>query len=186
MPDREVNSTTFMTLPNLVSCSRVALIPAFGWAIVNNNAALSIGLFSVVVMSDILDGIIARRTGQETRLGTLLDHGADATFIVSVTALFAWLGLLPWLLPPLIALAFIQYVLDSHVFTGANLRPSLVGRWNGIAYFVFTGGAIFVHHFSTDPGVVLVLRGCGWLLAGTTVVSIAQRAIHFMRTRSGL
>jgi cardiolipin synthase len=179
--DRCINFLTFVTLPNLVSCSRFALIPAIGWSIVNDIATLSFGLFLVVVVSDFLDGIIARRTGQETRLGTLLDHGADATFVVSITAIFAWIGLLPWLLPPLIALAFLQYILDSHVFAGATLRPSVIGRWNGIAYFVITGCAIFVHHFSTDAALTTALMICGWLLVGTTIVSITERAIHLIR-----
>ncbi len=183
MTDRGVNVLTILTLPNIVSCSRVAVIPAIGWSIVNHLAVLSIGLFFVVVMSDFLDGIIARRTGQETRLGTLLDHGADATFVVSISAFFAWLGLLPWVLPPLIAIAFLQYMLDSHVFTGANLRPSTIGRWNGIAYFIITGCAICVHHFSTGTALSTALFVSGWLLAGTTVISITERAIHLTRAR---
>ena len=97
MTDRCANLIAVATLPNLVSCVRFALIPAVGWSIVNDLAMLSIGLFLVVVVSDFLDGIIARRSGQETRLGTLLDHGADATFVISITAVFAWLGLLPCL-----------------------------------------------------------------------------------------
>lgn len=183
MTNREANSTKFLTLPNLVSCSRIVLIPAIGWTILNKHAALTIGLFVVVIVSDILDGIIARRTRQETRLGTLLDHGADAIFVVCITALFAWLGLLPWVLPPLIGFAFIQYALDSQVFTGAKLRPSSIGRWNGIAYFVVTGCAIFVHHFSSGAVFVSLLVSCGWLLAGTTAISILQRALHLLAAR---
>ena len=183
MTDRWVNLLTLATLPNLVSCSRFALIPAIGWSIVNDVAMLSIGLFLVVVVSDFLDGIIARRSGQETRLGTLLDHGADATFVISITAVFAWLGLLPWLLPPLIAFAFLQYTLDSRLFTGASLRPSGIGRWNGIAYFIITGCAIFVHHFSIGTALRTALMICGWLLVVTTIVSITERAMHLIRVR---
>lgn len=184
MTTRDVNATTIFTLPNLVSCSRVALIPAILWTILNNHATLTIGLFLVVVVSDIVDGIIARRTRQETRLGTLIDHGADAMFVLCVTALFAWLGLLPWVLPPLIGIAFIQYALDSHVFTEAVLRPSSIGRWNGIAYFVVTGFAITVHHFAPATVLAPVLVGCGWLLAATTTISIAQRALYILSSRS--
>ncbi len=186
MNTREVNAITIFTLPNLVSCSRVALIPVILWTIINNYAALTVGLFLAVVASDIVDGVIARNTGQETRLGTLIDHGADALFVVCVTALFSWLGLIPWMLPPLIGIAFIQYALDSHVFAGAVLRPSSIGRWNGIAYFVVTGGAIFIHHFSSDPAFAMALTGCGWLLVLSTLISIAQRARHFLSARSRL
>ena len=180
MTIREVDATPFLTLPNLVSCSRVALIPAICWTIINNHAALTIGVFMLIVASDILDGIIARRTQQETRLGTFVDHGADAFFVVSITTLFAWIGLLPWILPPLIGFAFIQYALDSRVFTGAALRPSSIGRWNGIAYFAITGFAIIVHHASFALDLMPTLTVCGWLVAGTTAISITQRALFIL------
>jgi cardiolipin synthase len=179
----EINKSAVVTLPNIVSLSRVALTPVMIWAILNDHGAVAIGLFVIVVTSDILDGFIARQTGQETRLGTLLDHGADATFVVSVTGLCAYLGLLPPLLPALIAIAFMQYVLDSHVFAGASLRPSVIGRWNGIAYFVASGSAIVVYHYARDPAIVAALRTFGWLLVATTVFSIAQRIIHLVQTR---
>ncbi len=181
----ERKNSTLVTLPNTVSVSRVALTPVMVWAILEDRGTVAIGIFCLVVTSDMLDGFIARRMGQETRLGTLLDHGADATFVVSVTGLCAYLGLLPLVLPVLIAIAFIQYVLDSHVFTGASLRPSIIGRWNGIAYFVAAGIAIVVHHYLSVPGIVSALRVFGWLLVATTVFSIAQRATHLVRIRRG-
>jgi len=179
----EFKKPVLVTLPNVVSLSRVALTPVIVWAILDERGALALGLFCLVVMSDMLDGFIARWMGQETRLGTLLDHGADATFVVSVTGLCAYLGLLPLLLPALIAIAFIQYVLDSHVFAGASLRPSSVGRWNGIAYFLAAGSAIVVHHYVSVPGIVSALRAFGWLLVASTVFSIVQRATHLVRAR---
>lgn len=44
-------------------------------------------------------------------------------------------GEVPWPLPGLVALAFVQYVIDSRADRGARLRASVLGRWNGIAYF---------------------------------------------------
>jgi cardiolipin synthase len=181
----ERKTPTVVTLPNIVSLSRVVVTPVMVWAVLENHGVVALGLFCLVVTSDMLDGFIARRTGQETRLGTLLDHGADATFVVSVTGLCAYLGLLPPLLPALIAIAFIQYVLDSHVFAGASLRPSAIGRWNGIAYFVVAGTAIVVHHYLSAPGIVVALRAFGWLLVASTVFSIAQRTIHLAGTARG-
>jgi cardiolipin synthase (CMP-forming) len=183
MPEPESTRRSVVSLPNFVSLSRVALTPAIAWAMLNDRGALALGLFGLVVLSDLFDGFIARRIRQTTRLGTLLDHGADATFVVSVTALGAYLGLLPLILAPLIAIAFIQYVVDSRLLAGAGLRPSAVGRWNGIGYFVVSGFAIFTHHYAHEAGVLAALRIFGWLLAGTTVLSITQRTLHLVRAR---
>ena len=175
-----------LTLPNLLSISRVALVPALAWALLSGVGTVSIGLFCLVVVTDVVDGPIARRRQQTSRLGTLFDHGSDALFVAAACGLCAYLGLLPLLLPPLIALAFIQYALDSRVLAGASLRRSAIGRWNGIAYYVIVGIAIVVHHYARDPVIVSALRALGWLLVGTTLLSIALRAVHLRRAQRTL
>ena len=183
MPNIEFTRPPLLTVPNVVSLSRLAFTPAVAWAILQGRGVLALGLFALVVTSDMLDGFIARRRRQVTRVGTLLDHGADAIFVISMTALCAHLGLLPSFLSPLIALAFIQYVLDSHVLAGAGLRASVIGRWNGIAYFAAVGSAIFVHHYARGAGIVSLLWAAGCVLAATTVISITERAVHLLRRR---
>lgn len=174
---------TFLTLPHLLSLSRIALIPAIAITILNGAGAASIGLFCLVVLTDVLDGRIARRRHQTSSLGTVLDHGSDALFVTAVCALCAYLGLLPLVLPVLIAIAFIQYLFGSKALVGAGLRPSAIGRFNGIAYFVIVGGAIVVHHYARLPVMVTALRVLGWLLVATTLLSIVERAIYVRRAR---
>ena len=183
MLEPKTRRTSFPTLPHLLSLSRIALIPAIAGAILNGAGAVSIVLFCFVVASDVLDGLIARRRQQASKLGTMLDHGSDAAFVTATCALCAYLGLLPVLLAPLIALAFIQYLLDSHVLEGADLRPSGIGRLNGIAYFVIAGIAILVHHYVRVPVIISALQTLGWLLVATTLVSIVERGIHVLQAR---
>jgi phosphatidylglycerophosphate synthase len=178
-PERE--RMTLLTLPNSLSLSRVALIPAIVWATLHGAGPAAIGLFCLAVLTDVLDGLVARRRHQVSRLGTLLDHASDAVFVTALSAVWAWLGLLPPLLPVLIAFAFIQYALDSRVTEGASLRRSHIGRCNGIAYFVVAGLGMVVHHYAKDAVFVSTLRILGWLLVATTLVSMAERAIHHLR-----
>ena len=172
-----------LTLPNSLSLSRIALIPVIVWAILTGAGVVAIGIFCLVVITDVLDGLVARRSQQASRIGALLDHGSDAVFVTAVSAVYAYLGLLPPLLPLLIAIAFIQYLLDSRVLEGASFRRSPIGRCNGIAYFVVTALAIIVHLYANDAVFIAALRTLGWLLVATTLVSIAERAIHFLRAR---
>ena len=91
------------------------------------------------------------------------------------TAALAAQGQLPVALAPLIAIAFLQYAADSLLMAGRKLRASALGRWNGIGYY-----AIVALPISRDalglgwPGATLVWAA-GWLLAATTIVSIAAR-----------
>ncbi len=183
MSEPYLERVTLLTLPNSLSLSRIAFIPVIAWAILTGAGVVAIGVFCLVVVTDVLDGLIARRLQQASRIGTLLDHGSDAVFVTAVTTVCAYLGLLPPLLPLLIAIAFIQYVLDSRVLEGARFRRSRIGRCNGVAYFVVTALAIVVHHYANDAVFVSALRTLGWLLVATTLVSIAERAIHFLGAR---
>src|SRR5437016_14232167 len=67
-----------LTLPNILSLSRIFLIPVFFALIVaQGSGEAGLLLFGVVAATDWLDGWIARRTGTVTELGKLLDPLAD-------------------------------------------------------------------------------------------------------------
>ena len=73
-----------LTLPNLISFLRIALIPVFVALIVDEDTtALGIVLFGVVAATDWIDGAIARATGQVTDLGKMLDPVADRLAIAA-------------------------------------------------------------------------------------------------------
>lgn len=183
MSEPNLERMNLLTLPNSLSLSRIALIPVIAWAILAGAGEVAIGVFCFVVVTDVLDGLIARRSQQVSHIGTLLDHGSDAVFVTAVSTVCAYLGLLPPLLPLLIAIAFIQYLLDSHVLEGASFRRSRLGRCNGIAYFVVTALAVVVHHYANDAVFVSAVRTLGWLLVATTLVSIAERTVHSLHVR---
>ena len=88
------------------------------------------------------------------------------------------------LLPLLIALAFIQYTLDSRALEGQQLRASALGRWNGIFYFVFLGTPIIRSTLGWSwPGNEFILA-LGWLLLLSTSVSMADRLFALRRVRA--
>lgn len=73
-----------LTLPNLISFARIALIPAFVWLIVDRDTTFAgLALFGVVVATDWVDGAIARATGRVSELGKVLDPVADRLAIAA-------------------------------------------------------------------------------------------------------
>lgn len=73
-----------LTIPNLISLLRIALIPVFFALIVDHDTTqLGLVLFVVVVATDWLDGAIARATGQVSELGKILDPVADRLAIAA-------------------------------------------------------------------------------------------------------
>jgi len=79
------------TVPNLVSLSRLPLVAGI---VVLVDSPLRYVLFALVVLSDGIDGWLARRLDQETQLGALLDPALDKlTALALVVALFPETGL---------------------------------------------------------------------------------------------
>jgi cardiolipin synthase len=77
-------SSAIATLPNALSAARILLIPAFVWLIVDRDTtATGLVLFGVVVSTDWLDGFVARRTGQVSEVGKILDPTADRLAIAA-------------------------------------------------------------------------------------------------------
>src|SRR5262245_33612904 len=122
------------TLPNALSLLRLLLIPPLVAAIELGKPALAVACFALAVASDLLDGHLARRLSQATSFGGWIDHAVDAAFVALGLAALAGAGSVPALLPALIAIAFLQYALDSRLLSADGLRGSALGRWNGIAY----------------------------------------------------
>src|SRR5688500_2573267 len=90
-------SSAVVTVPNILSFARIAAIPLFCWLAANERTRLwGILLFAVVVSTDWVDGYVARRTGQVTELGRILDPVADRLAIAAGLVTFAISGVFPF------------------------------------------------------------------------------------------
>lgn len=82
-----------MNLPNMLSCVRLAAVPLLVLAYllpVPSSGLLAAGIFALASFTDLLDGYLARRLGQESRLGAFLDPVADK--VLTATALVMLIG----------------------------------------------------------------------------------------------
>lgn len=172
-----------LTLPNSLSGVRLILSIPSAFFVCQQQWMIAGVIFVVAVASDFLDGWVARRLGQTTIFGGLLDHGSDAIFVITTLAALARLDMVPSLLPILIAVAFLQYVLDSNALAGQPLRTSVIGRYNGIAYFILAGFAIGQQALQIYPVPMVWLNWAGWALVATTLVSISDRLVALVRLR---
>jgi phosphatidylglycerophosphate synthase len=178
-----VAADRWRTRANALSLLRLAVAPALAAAIVAGRAELATALFALAVATDFADGAVARRYGEASPLGGLLDHAIDATFCVLGLAAHAATGVVPWSLPLLVAAAFAQYVVDSKSLAGRPLRASRLGRWNGIAYYVAVAVPIVRDTLGwSGPGAALVWWIAAALVAAT-LVSMADRALALWRLR---
>jgi cardiolipin synthase len=93
----EVTSDRVFTVPNLLSMARLLGVPVFLWLILVPEAdGWAIVLLVVSGLTDYLDGYLARRWNQITRLGQLLDPVADRLYILATLVGLLIRGIIPW------------------------------------------------------------------------------------------
>jgi cardiolipin synthase len=91
LPDR------IWTIPNLLSFARLLGVPVFLWLILVPQADVAAFVLLVVAgASDWVDGYLARRLNQRSRLGVLLDPLADRLYIAATLLGLALRGIIPW------------------------------------------------------------------------------------------
>ena len=97
-PPRPVEpvSTAIRTVPNAVTLARLLLMPLCAYLLATGRFGWGIALKAVVGSTDWVDGWLARRTGQVSRLGQLLDPLADRLLIASVAIALVIQDVVPW------------------------------------------------------------------------------------------
>jgi cardiolipin synthase (CMP-forming) len=157
------------TIPNAIGFVRIGLIPVFLVLALDSgdgrDTAATI-LFSFIAASDYLDGMVARLTGQYSRLGALLDPLTDRLLVIS-GAIVAWeFELLPrWALLVLAAReAFMLLLTQLALRRGLDLSVNMLGRW---AVWPTMGALGLAMILETWLSEVLLYVGLGMTLAAT-------------------
>jgi len=164
-------------MANALTAIRLVLVFPFAFFMARadeRSAIFALVAWLAALVTDVLDGPIARRTGTVTAWSGTFDHASDFLFVTSGMFAGATRGAFPLILPVLITAAFAQYVIDSYfVHRHTKLRGSKLGRYNGILYFVPPVMDCVVRMgFSFLAPLLAIL--C-WLLVATTLASMGQR-----------
>lgn len=120
------------TIPNLLTIARLILAPFIFTAIVNTRHDRALVLFFLAAITDSLDGLIARRMNQGTKIGAYLDPVADKILLGGVYLSLAIVGSVPFWLVVVIFGRDLFLLSTSGIallFTGfRQFRPSVWGK----------------------------------------------------------
>lgn len=173
-----------MNWANGLTALRLAAAPAAGWFTATEHWLAALLLWALAIVTDVFDGIVARRFGAASSSGGLFDHGTDCAFVTFTLGGLASVGWIPWLLPALVPLAFIQYMLDSKALAGQPLRTNFIGKSNGIGYFAVAGVVIVPNALGWWDWLPTMLgEAFAWLLVATTLLSMGERLLLTLRGR---
>jgi cardiolipin synthase len=168
-PDQSDSLDRIATVPNLLSLIRILLIPVFVLLILNDGTEMAgLLLLGAVVSTDWLDGYLARKTGQVSNLGKVLDPVADRLAIAAALIALVVRDAVP-LWAALLVLVRDAVVLVAGAVVLARYRVRLDVRWIGkVATFDLMWGIpliawgnfeLFLHRIAEPAGWVVFTIG---------------------------
>jgi cardiolipin synthase len=121
--DEPVISNRVLTIPNALSFVRLLLVPVFGALILLKYDVTAVAVLMISGFTDYLDGTLARRWGQVTRIGQLLDPLADRLYILTTLLGLAYRDILPWWLVGVLIARDASITIGLALLTPAERRP---------------------------------------------------------------
>ena len=158
-------STRVLTVPNVLSALRLALVPVFLVLVLTGEdlAALLVIVFSSV--SDWVDGKVARHYGLITRLGQLLDPAADRLFIFAAVVALAVREVVPWWLVAVIVGRDVLLVVLGVVLAQHRYGPLPVHHLGKFATFALFYALPILVLGQAFPVISAVSDPIGWAFA---------------------
>ena len=169
------------TLPNLVDYIRLVLIVPFfvlSWNSPDGSDTTALIFAAAAGFGDYLDGIVARLTGQYSRLGALLDPLVDRLLILAAAAVIWKFELVPRPLIDLLVLREVATLVMSLV--AFRMRIDVKINWIGrLSVWPLMLGGLLAMATSGEFGVVLV--GIGVAGAYLATLSYAREVLPKIR-----
>jgi cardiolipin synthase (CMP-forming) len=111
-----------LNIPNLLSFLRITLVPVFLWLLLEELFLAAIVVLAVAGLTDFLDGYLARKLNQTTKLGKMLDPVADRLYIFATLLALSATGYVPWWLAGLVILRDVLMLISLPILASVGYR----------------------------------------------------------------
>jgi cardiolipin synthase (CMP-forming) len=175
-----------ITFANQITLLRMLLVPLFVILVVYGYPGWALIVFAVAGLTDMLDGLIARRSGQQSSLGAWLDPMADkllavSTFIVLTVPGLGLANRLPiWLTVMIITrdIVIVATVAIVNLAVGRRtFKPSIFGKIATATYMLTVVVAMFFNFLGYHSVIVDLFV---WASMAITLIS----SLHYIRHAS--
>lgn len=192
-----------MNLPNYITLTRIASIPLLIWILTSSlfqgtdgrRELLAAALFLAASVTDVIDGYLARKRGQITTMGMLLDPLADKLMITA--AFITLVQFNPRIVPAWIAVIIIgrEFLVSGlrsiAASEGFTIEASDLGKFKMVVQIVAVAAAILDHHWREwDLSAIglpiffpidVIARMSIWFMLAISLVSAADYFIGFWK-----
>jgi cardiolipin synthase len=174
-----------VNVPNLLTGARLVAVPVFVALFLRGDRKAALAVFVGAMITDALDGILARALKQFTRIGALLDPVADKVLGLAALVLLCWSRALPWWL------LGITLFRDVCIFTAIwllertghdyTVRPTRFGKYSTAALTATTVLALVQGATEAAAPTRPLLTALALVAAECVLVSWAQYLWMFVR-----
>jgi len=179
-PAEQEKNNAILTVPNILSMFRLALIPIFLWTyLALDRAQLTAALIVLSFLTDVADGFIARRFHQTSELGKALDPIADK--LTQFAMLLCLTGRFPVLIGPLVLFAIKEFATGIASLCAINRSGEIKSaRWHGkITTFLIY--ALLVLHILWGSIPAQVSAACASLTTAMMLLSFVLYMLQNIR-----
>jgi cardiolipin synthase len=169
-----------LTVANQLTLLRMGLAPLLVVLVLQGELRWALAVFVVAGLTDLLDGLIARISGQQTTLGAMLDPVADKVLLTSAFIALTWGSALAARIPAwltvvvlsrdaiiIVSVAIVNFTLGRRIF-----YPSMLGKLCTVSQIVTVGVALLANAFGAG----------GWAFRPLVLLTLAltvTSALHY-------
>lgn len=169
------NSRASLTIPNLITLARILLTPLFIIFLIQGRYRKALMVFLLAGLSDLADGLVARRWHQKSPLGAYLDPLADKLLMSSSFVTLSIARIIPPWLTVVVLSRDLTIALGVAIFRLADLplviSPTWLGKWTTTLQITTILLVLLGKIWPLPP---LLLTGAFWLTGGITALCGVQ------------
>ncbi|WP_419818821.1 CDP-alcohol phosphatidyltransferase family protein [Glaciibacter flavus] len=158
-------SSRVLTVPNILSFFRLALVPVFLVLLISAQDVAALIVLAVASATDFLDGYLARRLNQISRLGQLLDPAADRLYLFAALLGLAARELIPWWLVAVIVGRDVFLAVLGIILASNGYGPLPVHQLGKVATFALFLGLPIIMLGVAFPALAPAAEPIGWAVA---------------------
>lgn len=141
------NKLLFNVLPNIITTFRIILtiIVIYFLQTSQKNLYVFLSINVLIFVSDIIDGKIARKFNTVSHIGELLDITADIFYVIAMSAIIAFLKIIPLYYVFVVAAEFLIFLITSKYIknNGKYFGFDMLGRILAVIYYI-TPSVMFI------------------------------------------
>lgn len=170
------------TIPNILTMIRLILIPVFVVLFVNGQEKASLAVFAVASITDMFDGMLARRLNQITDFGKLFDPLADKLMVLTAMICQGCAGVFPWTAIIIVGVKELLMVIGGLFMLSRNVvvYSNYIGKAAQVCFIAALILSFFhgeLAAWGTRLDLILL-----WITVGLALVAMVVYAVEALRS----